>query len=114
MDLDEVAVKSARLNIKLNKCQEQVAVKQNNLLDGIDGQPDMVVANILAEIIMRFDDRAFDLLKPGGKFIVSGIIRGKKEDVKQSLVQNGFEIEETLLMEDWVAFIAKKPEKVLA
>jgi ribosomal protein L11 methyltransferase len=115
LDLDEVAVKSARLNIKLNKCQSQVTVRQNNLLDNIDGQTDLIVANILAEIIMRFDDQAFELLKPGGKFIVSGIIRGKKDEVKQSLINNGFELEETLLMEDWVAFIAKKPtEQVMA
>ncbi|MGM7702057.1 50S ribosomal protein L11 methyltransferase [Pseudalkalibacillus sp. Hm43] len=114
MDLDEIAVKSARLNIKLNKCQEQVNVKQNNLLDNIEGQYDLIVANILAEIIMRFDDQAFEHLKPGGKFIVSGIIKGKKDEVKQSLMNHGFEIQETLLMEDWVAFIAKKPEQVMA
>ncbi len=114
MDLDEIAVKSARLNIKLNKCQEQVNVKQNNLLDNMEGQYDLIVANILAEIIMRFDDRAFEHLKPGGKFIVSGIIRGKKDEVKQSLMNHGFEIKETLLMEDWVAFIAKKPDQVKA
>ncbi|MGD7018493.1 50S ribosomal protein L11 methyltransferase, partial [Bacillus altitudinis] len=34
LDLDEVAVKSARLNIKLNKVHETVSVSQNNLLNG--------------------------------------------------------------------------------
>lgn len=111
LDLDEIAVKSARLNIKLNKCHEQVTVRQNNLLDQMDGQVDVIVANILAEIIMRFDDQAFQLLKPGGKFIVSGIISSKKEEVKRSLIQNGFQVVETLLMEDWVAFIAKRPDE---
>lgn len=77
----------------------------------MDGQVDVIVANILAEIIMRFDDQAFQLLKPGGKFIVSGIISSKKEEVKRSLIQNGFQVVETLLMEDWVAFIAKRPDE---
>ncbi|WLD92134.1 50S ribosomal protein L11 methyltransferase [Alkalihalobacillus sp. AL-G] len=111
MDLDEVAVNSARLNIKLNKEQDRVSVRQNNLLDHVDGKYDVIVANILAEIILRFDQDAFNLLKPDGKFITSGIIRGKKEEVKNSLIQSGFHIEETLIMEDWVAFIASKPSK---
>ncbi|MCF6137978.1 50S ribosomal protein L11 methyltransferase [Pseudalkalibacillus berkeleyi] len=111
LDLDEVAVKSARLNIKLNKCHDRIQVRQNNLLDQVEGQVDLIVANILAEIILRFDQQAFELLNPGGKFVVSGIIKGKKEEVKQSLIQNGFLIDETLLMEDWVAFIARKPAK---
>ncbi|WP_257346066.1 50S ribosomal protein L11 methyltransferase [Pseudalkalibacillus decolorationis] len=111
MDLDEVAVNSARLNSKLNKEQDRISVRQNNLLDHIKGPYDVIVANILAEIILRFDQDAFNVLKPNGKFITSGIIRGKKDEVKQSLIKSGFIIEETLLMEDWVAFIASKPQQ---
>lgn len=36
-DLDPVAVESARLNLKLNKVSDIAQVKQNNLLDGIEG-----------------------------------------------------------------------------
>ncbi|MEI5905786.1 50S ribosomal protein L11 methyltransferase [Bacillus spongiae] len=111
LDLDEVAVRSARLNIKLNKVHDVVSVSQNNLLEGIDGQKDVIVANILAEIILRFTDDSFNLVKPGGYFITSGIIQPKKQEVKDALIHAGFEIEEILLMEDWVAIIAKRPEK---
>lgn len=111
LDLDEIAVKSARLNIKLNKSQDQITVRQNNLLDHVSGLYDMIVANILAEIILRFDEDAFKLLKPNGKFIVSGIIKGKKDEVKRALLEHGFLIDETLLMEDWVAFITRKPSQ---
>jgi len=109
MDLDEVAVESARLNIKLNKVQDVVTVSQNNLLDNVEGPVDVVVANILAEIIVRFVEDAARILKPGGFFITSGIINKKKEDVKQALTDAGFLIQETTLMEDWVAIIAQKP-----
>lgn len=108
-DLDEVAVKSARLNIKLNKVQDRVSVAQNNLLDGIeDGSADVIVANILAEVILRFTDDVARVVKPGGTFIASGIIQAKKDLVKDAIVNEGFSIVETIVMEDWVAIIAKK------
>lgn len=108
LDLDEVAVQSATINVKLNKVQDVVSVRQNNLLEQVNEKVDVIVANILAEVIVRFVDDAYLLLKDGGTFITSGIIRGKKEEVQTALLDNGFRIEETLEMEDWVAFIAKK------
>ncbi|MCC5801509.1 50S ribosomal protein L11 methyltransferase [Rossellomorea vietnamensis] len=109
-DLDEVAVRSARLNVKLNKVQETVSVDANNLLNGVTGQADVIVANILAEIILRFTEDAYELVKPGGYFITSGIIQPKKQEVRDSLEAAGFQIEEIMVMEDWVAIIAVKPE----
>lgn len=108
LDLDEVAVQSAILNIKLNKVKEFVSVSQNNLLDGIDGPADIVVANILAEVILRFTDDVARVVKPNGYFIASGIIQQKRDQVKADIERAGFSVEETLVMEDWVAFIARK------
>lgn len=108
LDLDPVAVESARLNVKLNKVQNIVEVKQNNLLDDITKPVDVIVANILAEVIIRFHHEAANLIKPGGYFITSGIIQNKKSEVKEALIEAGFTIEETMVMEDWVAFIARK------
>ncbi|WP_102345541.1 50S ribosomal protein L11 methyltransferase [Bacillus sp. Marseille-P3661] len=107
-DLDEVAVKSAAINIKLNKSQKVVTVKQNNLLNNIEGQVDIIVANLLAEIILRFVDDAAAKVKQGGLFITSGIIKSKKDLIKDSLIQAAFDVEEILQMEDWVAIIARK------
>lgn len=108
LDLDEVAVNSARINIKLNKVHDKVTVRQNNLLNGIEEPVDVVVANILAEVILRFTQDAARIVKPGGYFITAGIIMQKKLDVKEAIVEAGFEIIETIQMEDWVSFIAKK------
>ncbi|WP_141431476.1 50S ribosomal protein L11 methyltransferase [Bacillus sp. 03113] len=108
LDLDEVAVTAARLNVKLNKVHDRVLVSQNNLLDGIEEQPNIIVANILAEVIIRFTEDVYRVLNSGGTFIASGIILQKKQQVKDALIQAGFEIEETMQMEDWIAIIAKK------
>ncbi|MFJ7991270.1 50S ribosomal protein L11 methyltransferase [Peribacillus frigoritolerans] len=108
LDLDEVAVQSAKQNVEINNVQDKVFVSQGNLLDGVNEQADIVVANILAEVIMRFTDDVAKVVKPGGYFIASGIIQTKKQDVKEAIIASGFTVEETILMEDWVAIIAKR------
>ncbi|ANB58614.1 ribosomal protein L11 methyltransferase [Anoxybacillus sp. B7M1] len=108
LDLDPVAVDSAKLNVKLNKVQDIVSVTQGNLLDNVKEPADIIVANLLAEIIMRFTDDAYHLVKENGYFITSGIIQAKKHEVKEKLIESGFVIEETLAMEDWIALIARK------
>lgn len=110
LDLDEVAVRAAKENVELNHTADAIDVVQGNLLDTVTKPGDIVVANILAEIIMSFTDDAFQIVKNGGKFITSGIIEAKKEDVKAALTKSGFEIEEVMMMEDWVTIISRKPE----
>jgi ribosomal protein L11 methyltransferase len=100
LDLDEVAVHSASLNVKLNQTDHNVTVAQNDLLNGIEGPVDIVVANILAEVIVRFVDDAARVLKPGGLFITSGIITQKEEEVKAAMEKAGFRIKESHYMHD--------------
>ncbi|SEP90367.1 50S ribosomal protein L11 methyltransferase [Piscibacillus halophilus] len=109
-DLDEVAVKSTQINVKLNQVQNRVEAEQNNLLEGVEPGADIIVSNILAEIILEFIDDAYDKVQPGGYFITSGIIQGKKNEVKEALIASGFEIVEVNAMEDWISMVAKKPE----
>lgn len=110
LDLDDIAVKAAGINVKLNKVQDRVTVAGGNLVDTVEEPGDVVVANILAEIIISFTDDAYQVVKPGGKYITSGIIAAKKNDVKDALEGSGFIIEDIMMMEDWVTIISKKPE----
>lgn len=107
-DLDEVAVKSTELNVKVNKVQNSVKVKQNNLLSNVSVRADIIVSNILAEIIVRFIDDAWTNLTEGGYFITSGIIQTKKQLVIEKLENQGFEIIEINELEDWVSIVAMK------
>ncbi len=108
LDLDDVAVSAAKENVKLNRVEDRVAVKKNNLLDGIHEKADVIVANILAEVIVRFIDDASALLKKDGYFIASGIILPKKEMLKEELLKAGFDIVNLLQIDDWLAFICRK------
>ncbi|QHT47206.1 50S ribosomal protein L11 methyltransferase [Bacillus sp. SB49] len=109
-DLDDVAVSSSKNNAALNKVDDKVTVQVNDLLQGVDWEADLIVSNILAEIIVKFTDDAYNVVKPGGYFITCGIISARKEMVRDRLVESGFEIVETNMMEDWVSIIARKPE----
>lgn len=108
MDLDEVAVTSTNMNVKLNQLSDKIKVKQNNLLEGIMGPVDVIVSNILAEIILRFIEEAYQCLVQDGIFITSGIISQKEEEVTEALKKAGFTIIETTALEDWVSIVAKK------
>ncbi|WEK53073.1 MAG: 50S ribosomal protein L11 methyltransferase [Candidatus Cohnella colombiensis] len=116
VDLDPVAVASAQDNIRLNGLEERVEVRTSDLLgvlnanDRAAANADIVVANILAEIIMLFLDDVMEVLKPGGLYICSGIYKNKEQLVESGLQAAGFELVETLKQEDWVAFVARKPE----
>ncbi|ARK22988.1 50S ribosomal protein L11 methyltransferase [Sporosarcina ureae] len=108
LDLDEVAVRAAEENVTYNHVDDRITVLKGNLLDSIEEAPDLIIANILADVIMSFSQDAYQLVKPGGLFITSGIIGAKRDEVRNDLIAQGFEILETVLMEDWVVIIARK------
>ncbi|NMO94847.1 50S ribosomal protein L11 methyltransferase [Paenibacillus lemnae] len=120
LDLDPVAVSSAKENARLNGMDNQITVVESDLLSvlkngGESGQPlgvtlpvQVVVANILAEVILLFVDDVYAALKPGGVYIASGIYKNKVEIVEQALTAAGFEIADVAREDDWVAFVARK------
>lgn len=126
LDLDPVAVSSATENVKLNDLSNQIEVRLSDLLgvlkEGEAGTAssklhvslpvDLVVANILAEIILLFVDDVYAALKPNGIYIASGIYKNKESDVEDGLIRSGFEIVEKRRDEDWIAFVARKPQVV--
>lgn len=107
-DLDEVAIRSTRENVNMNDLTGKVTAKQNNLLDDVNEQADVIVANILAEVIVKFTNEAWNNLKQGGYFITSGIIKDKQELVRQALEEAGFQTIEIKDMNHWICIISKK------
>ncbi len=110
-DLDEVAVRAAKENMDLNPIAKDVVVQANDLLKGITLEADLIVANILADIILWMIPDAWRLLKPTGKFIVSGIIADKKQMVLDAMLAQGFVVEEILQQKDWFAIVLGKAEE---
>ncbi|MGG5310798.1 MULTISPECIES: 50S ribosomal protein L11 methyltransferase [Enterococcus] len=109
-DLDEVAVRSAKENMDLNEVAKDVHVSANDLLEGIEIESDVIVANILADIILLMIPDAWRLLKQTGTLIVSGIIEEKKEMVLTAMEEQGFVVDQVFQQKDWYAIMLKKPE----
>lgn len=112
-DLDTVAISAAEQNVKLNRVESRISIQQNNLLENVRETADIVVANILADIIIRLADQATRAVKPNGYFVTSGIIQEKQQDVERALAKAGFLVEEVLQMEDWVTLIARKNNAIV-
>lgn len=108
VDLDQVAVRVARENCELNKVQDQVTVTHGDLLTGITGQADLIVANIIAAIIIQLLPDIPVRLKPNGIFLASGIIVERLEDVKKAMNNQGLEIVSIREQGGWAVVKAKR------
>jgi ribosomal protein L11 methyltransferase len=105
VDLDPVAVDSAKENVAFNNI-ENIEILEGNLMDVVKGKADVIVANIIAEIIVVLIDDVKESLVPGGYFISSGIIRERNELVVEKLLESGFEITEVNQDGEWMCIVA--------
>ncbi|RDY23974.1 50S ribosomal protein L11 methyltransferase [Romboutsia maritimum] len=107
VDLDEVAVKVSRENVSENNVSDSVEVRHGNLMDVVKDKADVVVANIIADIIKILAKDVHNFMKENAVFISSGIILAKVDEVKESLIENGFEIVEVQRLGEWAAIVSK-------
>ncbi len=106
VDLDIVAVNSAKENVGYNDL-ENVTILHGNLMDVVEGNADIIVANIIAEVILILIDDVKKKLNEGGIFIASGIIKEKEAMVKEGLVAKGFDVIETRREGEWVCIVSE-------
>ncbi|MDD6699223.1 MAG: 50S ribosomal protein L11 methyltransferase [Veillonellaceae bacterium] len=100
----EVAAK----NVAENGVQDTVTTGVSDLLAAFDGQADLVVANIIADIIIRLFDELGAHLAPGGRLLVSGIIDERVKDVTEAAVAHGYVIEDMYTDAGWAAMVLRR------
>lgn len=110
MDYDLVAVKVAQENINLNKVEHKIQVFQNDLLSGITEKAHLIVANIIADIIIRLAPQIKERMLPGGRFLASGIISERAQEVIDAAIYYGLLPLEKKEQDDWVAIVFKAKE----
>ncbi|KUO51426.1 MAG: hypothetical protein APF76_13730 [Desulfitibacter sp. BRH_c19] len=108
VDLDTLAVRIAKINVKRNLVQDVVEVSQGNLLQTIPNKFQMIVANIIADVIIEMAEDAYDKLEASGIFIASGIIEDRQDGVINKLQGVGFKLVEVITDNAWRGIVATK------
>ncbi len=108
VDIDALAVKTARENGKTNGFDEpQYKVLQGSLTDKVTGKYDIIAANIVADIVITLCKDVKKFMNDDAVFITSGIIIPREQDVLNAFEENGLEVIERHESGGWLCFEAK-------
>lgn len=108
VDIDELAVKTAKENGKMNGFDEpQLQFVCGDLADRVTKKYSIVVANIVADVIMLFSGVVKNFMLPNAKFIASGIIDSRADEVVSALEKAGLKITERHENGGWVCLVCE-------
>jgi ribosomal protein L11 methyltransferase len=109
-DIDDMAVRVAQDNLDLNPdVKGKIHLQVSDLLKDVPARPvDIIAANILSDVIARLIPEVDSYLKPGGYFLVSGIINTVAADIENQLITNGYQLIQKTRMGDWYGYIVRK------
>ena len=106
VDIDELAVKTARENAALNHVEDRFTAICGDLTQHVSGRFDIVAANIVADVILRLTKDIPTFLKPGGIYIMSGIIDTREDEVLAAIAPR-FTVLERREEKGWIALAAR-------
>ncbi len=107
VDIDEVAVKVADENCRLNGVEGKISASRAELRQVEQRKYDVVVANIIANVIIDISEIVPHYLKENGFYLTSGIIKERKDEVLETCTRLGFTVESVLELGEWVAIAFK-------
>jgi ribosomal protein L11 methyltransferase len=107
IDIDPIAVEVAKENITRNNVEVKTAVGDVLELQ-LESRWDIVVSNIISATLINLAPDAAYALRPGGKWIVSGIITQNWSDVKKAAEKSGFTYIEHREEDGWNAGVFEK------
>ena len=109
LDYDGVSVEVTRDNAQRNGVTLQA--RRSDLLQAAEKKTyDVILANIIADIIIRLNEDVRDYMTPDSIYIISGIIVDRLDEVLQSLKEHGLEPIETIQMADWRAVAVRRDD----
>lgn len=110
VDIDEMAVKTAKENAVLNGVENRFTVLAGNLTDKVEGKYNVVAANIVADAIIMLSKDIKNYMYDDSVYIMSGIIDTRVDDVLNA-IGDTFEIKEKLLENGWCCLVATLKEE---
>ena len=109
VDIDPMAVKTARENAVLNNVEDKFTAIEGNFTEKVSGKFDIVVANIVADAIIFLSQGVKTFMKEDSVYIMSGIIDTRVGEVIEEVSKN-FEITQKLFLNGWYCLTAKVKE----
>ena len=106
VDIDPMAVKTARENAVLNNVEDKFTAIEGNFTEKVSGKFDIVVANIVADAIIFLSQGVKTFMKKDSTYIMSGIIDTRVDEVIEEVSKN-FEITQKLFLNGWYCLTAK-------
>lgn len=107
VDIDELAVKTALENARLNGVSQRFTAICGDLTQKVAGKYHVVVANIVADVIVSLTEGIPQFLQPDAVYLMSGIIDAREQDVLNALTPR-FQVVDRRCERGWVALAAKR------
>ena len=107
IDIDPISIEVAKENFERNQVDVLTAVGDVLSLQ-FEAEWDIVVSNIISATLINLAPDAAYALRPGGKWIVSGIITQNWADVKVAAEKQGMTYIEQIEEDGWVAGVFSK------
>lgn len=110
VDIEPLSVEIARRNARANQvnCEFVAGAGMANLA----GPFDLVVSNIISAVLIRIAPAIAAGVRPGGRWILSGVIPDNWPDVLAAAESVGFSIAERIDEDGWLAATLRKEAKV--
>ncbi len=107
VDIDPQAVEVARENLALNDLADQVEC-DTTPLEKLTGTFDVILANILAEELVRLAPQLIQRLSGGGMLVLSGILAEREQLVRDGFACQELEYRETRRQGEWVTMVYRR------
>ena len=108
VDYDDSVLKIVEENLEQNNVQDIISVAQSDLMQNVHGKAELVIANIIADIIIRLFDQLDEHLEQGGTLLTSGIIEDRIEDVLAAAEKHSYGVVERLENKGWACITFKR------
>jgi ribosomal protein L11 methyltransferase len=103
-DIDEVAVKETKKNLKINSVSD-VVNPVCGYIDSIKGKYDLIVANISVEELLHMRDELKSRLGEEGLLILSGIVFSRRDELLSGMEASSLAFREEFRDGDWIALV---------
>jgi ribosomal protein L11 methyltransferase len=109
-DIDPVAVKVARANVRLNRAAGLVELMRADGLGvrRLTGRHHLILANILLEPLQRLATPIARNLAPGGQVVLSGLLRGQAVAALAPYIARGLILKERIPLEGWMTLVLER------